>query len=256
VKKPTDIGMNRTGIKASPIDSKETIEGAQQSKLVDPGDATAIADERIEWSNAAEPVGTMPPPGSVKGVLKTVMEKLKGNEPNVLLDKLGERIAFERTGVRLYDALLCKLAAANLHEGGPTREEVEQIREEELQHFMLLKETMESLGGDPTAMTPCADITAVASSGIVKVLADSRTTLTQCLDALLIAELADNDAWMMLVDLAEGLGMKEMGQRFRQAMTEEEDHLMRVRGWINAALLGQAGITPTRPHPQPRPPAH
>jgi len=185
VKKPTDIGMNRTGIKASPVDSKKTIEGAQQSKLVDPGDATALADERIEWSNAAEPVGTMPPPGSVKGVLKTVMEKLKGNEPNVFLDKIGERIAFERTGVRLYDALLCKLSAAHLHEGGPTREEVEQIREEELQHFMLLTETMESLGGDPTAMTPCADITAVASSGILKVLADPRTTLTQCLDAIL-----------------------------------------------------------------------
>jgi rubrerythrin len=248
--------MNRTGIKASPIESKKTIEGAEQSKLVDPGDATSLAEERIEWSNAADPVGTMPPPGSVKGVLKTAMEKLKGKEPSVFLDKLGERIAFERTGVRLYDALLCKLAAANLHEGGPTREEIEQIREEELQHFLLLKEAMESLGGDPTAMTPCADITAVASSGILKVLADSRTTLTQCLDALLIAELADNDAWLMLSDLAEGLGMKEMALRFRQALSEEEDHLTRVRGWINAALLGQVGITPTRPQPQTRPPAH
>lgn len=256
MKKPTDIGMNRTGIKASPIDSKKTIEGAQQSKLVDPQDGLRLSEERLEWSNEAEPVGTMPPPGSVKGLLKTAMEKLKGKEPTVFLDKLGERIAFERTGVRLYEALLCKLGAANLHTGGPTSAEVEQIREEELQHFLLLKETMETLGGDPTAMTPCADITAVASSGILKVLADSRTTLTQCLDAILIAELADNDAWLLLADLADGLGMTEMAQRFRQALAEEEDHLTRVRGWINAALLGQAGITPTRPQPPARPPAH
>lgn len=256
MKKPTDIGTNRTGIKASPIESKKTLEGAQQSKLVDPGDATALAEERAEWSNEAYPVGTMPPPGTVKGILKTAMEKLKGNEPNVFLDKLGERIAFERTGVRLYEALLCKLSAANVHEGGPTRAEIEHIRDEELQHFLLLKETMESLGGDATAMTPCADVAAVASSGILKVLADARTTLTQCLDAILVAELTDNDSWIMLVDLAEGLGMNEMGQRFRQALAEEEDHLVRVRSWINAALLGQAGITPTRPQPQARPPAH
>jgi len=44
VKKPTDIGMNRTGIQASPVDSKKTIEGAKQSKLVDPGDSTLLAE--------------------------------------------------------------------------------------------------------------------------------------------------------------------------------------------------------------------
>jgi len=256
VKKPTDIGMNRTGIQASPVDAKKTIEGARQSKLVDPGDSTLLAEERMEWSTTADPVGTMPPPGSVKGVLKTAMEKLKGNQPTVFLDKLGERIAFERTGVRLYDALLCKFAAADVHEGGPTREEIEEIREDELQHFLLLKEAMESLGGDPTAMTPCADVAAVASSGILKVLADARTTLTQCLDAILIAELADNDAWLALADLADGLGMNELGKRFREALAEEEEHLARVRGWINGALLGQVGIAPTRPQPPAGPPAH
>jgi len=143
-----------------------------------------------------------------------------------------------------------------VHEGGPTREEIEEIREDELQHFLLLKEAMESLGGDPTAMTPCADVAAVASSGILKVLADARTTLTQCLDAILIAELADNDAWLALADLADGLGMNELGKRFREALAEEEEHLARVRGWINGALLGQVGIAPTRPQPPAGPPAH
>jgi rubrerythrin len=255
VKKPTDIGTNRTGIGTSPVEAKKTLEGARQSKLVHPGNGTVLAEERLAWSNAADPVGTMPPPGSIKGALKTAVDKLKGKEPMVFLDKLGERIAFERTGVRLYDALLCKLAAAHPHEGGPTREELEEIRDEELQHFLLLKEAMETLGGDPTAMTPCADITAVAASGVVKVLSDARSTLSQCLDAILIAELVDNDSWLLLSELAEGLGMKDLGHRFREALAEEEEHLARVRGWISATILGQAGVAPTPPQAQP-PSAH
>jgi hypothetical protein len=44
----------------------------------------------------------------VKGVAKTGMQKLTGKKPEVLIDKLGARLAFERTGTRLYDALLGK----------------------------------------------------------------------------------------------------------------------------------------------------
>jgi rubrerythrin len=249
VKKPTDIGTNRTGIQASPLDSKKTIEGAQQSKLVDPGDMTMMVHERIEWSENADPVGSMPPPATLKGVAKTAVEKVKGNEPNVFLDKLGERLAFERSGVRLYEALLCKLPAANPHQGGPTKDEVERIRDEELQHFALLKQAIESLGGDPTTMTPCADIAAVASSGLLKVLTDPRSTLSQCLETVLIAELADNDAWATLINLAHGLGKSELAERFRAAYADEEDHLRSVRRWVSVGLAGQAGIAPTPPQP-------
>ena len=38
-------------------------------------------------------------------MLKTALNKLVGVSPEVLIDKLGERLAFERTGTRLYDAL-------------------------------------------------------------------------------------------------------------------------------------------------------
>lgn len=248
--KPTDMGKNRTGIEASPVDSKKTIQGALDAELDTDENGQLVFDERIAWASEATPVGTMPPPASLKGAAKTTVEKLKGNEPNVFLDKLGERLAFERTGVRLYDALLCKLAAADVHEGGPTREELEQIREDELRHFGMLVQAMQSLGADPTAMTPCADVTAVASSGIIKVLSDPRTTLTQCLDAILIVELADNDAWVTLATLADELGKDDLAERFRVALAEEEDHLERVRAWLEAAVRGQAGVAPTPPQPQ------
>ena len=175
------------------------------------------------------------------------MDAVRGKHPMVFLDLLGERLAFERTGTRLYDALLAKLEAAHEHPGGPTREDLERIRDEELQHFAMVKEALESLGADPTAMTPSADIAAVASEGLVEVLADPRTTLTEALKAILIAELADNDSWLVLADVAERLGHDELAGRFRSALVEEEDHLARVRSWLTAAVDGQAGLEPTAP---------
>lgn len=247
MKKPTDLGSNRTGAQASPVDAKKTAEGASSSPLIDGGTAADLAAERLGWAQDAEPVGSMPPPLSVTGAIKSAVEMLKGNEPTVLLDKIGERLAFERTGVRLYEALLTKLAAADLHEGGPTQAEVLRIRDDELRHFSELKEAMESLGGDPTAMSPCADVTAVASSGVGKVLSDPRTTLSQCLEALLMVELVDNDSWAVLATLADGFGKKEMAERFRWALADEAQHLDMVRRWVNQEIIGQAGLAPTPP---------
>jgi rubrerythrin len=250
--KPTDIGTNRTGMATSPIDSKRTIQAAEQLTPFPGIDGEALAAERLAWAVAAEPVGTMPPPASLKGVAKAGIEMIKGHHPNVFLDKLGERAAYERAGTRLYEALLVKLEAANPHEGGPTREELEHMRDEELRHYAIVRDAILALGADPTAMTPCADVSGVMGMGLVQVLTDPRTTLSQCLDAMLVAELTDNDAWLMLADLADALGHAEMAARFRVALAEEEQHLARVRTWISNGLRGQAGIDPTPPQPEAR----
>ncbi len=136
-----------------------------------------------------------------------------------------------------------KLEAADPHPGGPTRFDLERIRDEELEHFALLKGTIESLGADPTAMTPSADVIAVASHGLVEAVSDPRVTLNESLKAVLTAELVDNDSWLMLADLAERLGHTRMAAEFRRALAEEEDHLARVRSWLNIAVEGEAGIT-------------
>ena len=39
----------------------------------------------------AEPVGTMPPPSTVRGATTTAMKALKGEKANVLVDKLGKK---------------------------------------------------------------------------------------------------------------------------------------------------------------------
>ncbi|ACL66704.1 conserved hypothetical protein [Anaeromyxobacter dehalogenans 2CP-1] len=239
-KKPTDMGTNRTGIAASPVDAKKAVEGAQRAAATE-GGAERLADFRAEWSKAAPPAGTMPPPATVKGAVKSLSKAVRGETANVLLDKLGERLAFERTGVRLYEAVLAKLPASRTSDGDLGAPELRQLRDEEHRHMLVVTEAIEQLGGDPTAVTPCANLAGVQGLGLVQSLADPRTTLTQCLDTLLAAELIDNDGWKLLIALAEGMGQTEVAKRFTECLAEEDEHLLKVRAWVAERLEIQAG---------------
>ena len=78
--------------------------------------------------------------------------------------------------------------------------------------------------------------------GIQKVLTDSRTTFGECLEAILIAELVDNDAWRMLVKLSEEAGLSNAAEKFRAALREEEDHLSTVRLWLEELNVSQLSL--------------
>lgn len=239
-----DVGMNRTGIGTSPIESKKSIEGAVEGGFSTPGDGRGIHATRAVYMKESlardEGLGTVPPPATLKGVAKTGLAMLKGHKASVFLDKLGERIAFERTGTRLYEAALAKLEVYGSWEGGPSREQLQKILTDELSHFVLVSEAMVKLGGDPTAMTPSADLAAVASEGIPKVLVDPRTNLRQSLEALLVAELTDNAGWELLIELARGLGQDELVTRFQAALDAEAEHLVWVTKWVAAGAVGEA----------------
>lgn len=247
MQKPTDVGTNRTGAKASPIDSKRTEAAAKSAGTAGAFDGHALEEERVRWSRSAQPIGTVPPPANVKGVLKTALEALEGHKATVFIDKLAERLAYERTGSRLYDALLAKYEAANIHEGGPTRVEIEKIRDDERRHYAIVRNAIEKCGADPTAMTPAADITAVAGLGWIQVLSDPRTTFSQCLTVMLSAEAGDCEGWTLLVTLAEELGFQDLAEQFNDALVQEEAHAATVRTWLSMSLLGQSGAMPTKP---------
>ena len=74
----------------------------------------------------------------------------------------------------------------------------------------------------------------------MQVLNDPRTTFSDCLNAMLIAELTDVDAWNLLANLAEGMGEEELAARFRDALLEENHHLQMVRTWYQASVMNQA----------------
>jgi len=238
--KPTEIGQNRTGIATSPIGYRQLSELAGQTSEPD---TDALYTTRLSYSDEAEPVGTMPPPMKIKGMAKEMMKRMKGETANVLLDKLGERLAFERGGARLYDALLVKLAASHAHDPTVTVEAIMEIRDEELRHAGIVASALESLGADPTAVTPCADVTGVATMGFMQVLTDPKTTLTQCLGTMLNAELSDVAAWELLIELADQLGQDALVADFREAAEAEARHEAQVREWVRTAVLGQSDVT-------------
>ncbi len=90
-KSATEMGMNKTGAHMSPKDIEKMMKGMPQGAPGE-GDGSAIAAVRTTYIAEAEPVGTAPPPGTIKGAAKAGMQKLVGRHPEVLVDKLGERI--------------------------------------------------------------------------------------------------------------------------------------------------------------------
>jgi rubrerythrin len=233
------MGRNRTGMAAAPRQSsrQKTNEGASPDTA-----GEALARLRAEASLESDTVGTVPPPASLKGMAKTALEMGMGRDPKAFLDKLGERLAFERTGTRLYDALLAKHASGDSPVGSADAMTLQTFRDQERRHFDLLWESLVALGADPTCETPAADLAGVKSKGVVAVATDPRVTFCQALDALMIAEMTDNEGWRQLIDLADGMGQSGMVERFQAAMAEEEIHLETVRRWLSELVREEAGL--------------
>jgi ferritin-like protein len=232
---------NRTGIGMSPLDSQLTIDLAEHTPPSSAGDETTLRMIESTYIREAEPVGSVPVPGTLTGAAQAVVNKLAGRNPEVFIDKLGERLAFERTGTRLYDYLINKCETLQA-DSGISIDTLRRFRKEEALHFKLVAEALESLGADPTAQTPGADVAAVASSGVLQVLSDPRTSVPQSLEAILTAELVDNAGWELLFKMAGAMELYEMEANFRQALVEEEEHLARIREWYEGAALAEAGL--------------
>lgn len=221
---------NRTGIMTSPAHSTDLIEAAAKTKPSMEGGPQEIVRSREAYITAGNPIGSLPAEDDI--------------EQAVLLDKLGERLAFERQGTRLYEALINKCESLGETEGvGPSTEDLEHIHDEEKEHFALLQEVILDLGGDPTIQTPSADISGVLSTGVLQVLTDPRTTVAQCLQAALVAELSDNDGWQMLIELATTLDREDLAQKFEDALKNEAEHLEKVRLWLSSMTLQEADIS-------------
>ena len=232
------IGTNRTGVQTSPEHTARQLEVTRLIPADVPGDMSVYTAERERAIREADLIGSVPAPGNAKGMLKTALDKTMGKAPEVLIDKLGERLAFERSGVRLYEAMIAKATSAP--GADPTLvETLRHIQREEAEHMNLVREAIETLGGDPTAMTPCADVAGVKAMGVLQVITDPRTTVSQSMSAILTIELEDNAAWELLIELARKGGHPLLANKFEKAFQQEENHLAMVREFVRKDLLEQ-----------------
>lgn len=188
-------GMNRTGMQMSPIQGPMQVKLAEQHGS-DPGDLQEAAALRATYIEAAERLGSVPVPATGKGWLATAAGKLAGRNPEVLIDKLGQRLA--------------------------------------------LAQIIQDLGADPTAQTPGADVSAVAAMGLIQVITDPRTTLSQSLEALLTAELTDHASWELLTDLARQHGHDDLVARCTEALAAEARHQAIVQHWLRECVAREA----------------
>lgn len=238
------LGMNRTGIDMSPIHSKKMMQVEEGIPLTTNGSSTTDLIEDYFHENA-DPLGSVPLPGTLKGLAKTSLKMATGHHPEVFINKLGERLAYERAGVRIYQQLIAKYLHASADLSPDLQLPIDRMREfcqQEEEHFDLLSDCLKKLGADPTAQTPDADASGVAASGLMKVITDPRTSISQCLQAMLAIELTDNAAWELLVKLAEDLGMKDMAEQFQNALRQEDIHLQEVRDWYEKSVRVQMQI--------------
>lgn len=235
----TRLGANRTGMQVSPIHSKEMMENTEsiQATQTETSDGQALAELRGDYIREADPLGSIPAPATLKGMAKSGAKMMTGNRPQAFIDKLAERLAFERGGTRLYDAALAKFMALGDELKDVTIGDLQEIRDQEARHALLIQECIEKLGADPTAQTPSADLVGVETMGLMQAVTDPRTNMAQTLHALLAAELIDEAGWETLIALAQNMGQDDMVTQFREAEQEEQEHIFKVRSWYDALTL-------------------
>ncbi|MBB1600799.1 ferritin-like domain-containing protein [Variovorax sp. UMC13] len=240
----THLGINRTGVQMSPFDTAE-LEAGLSGFFPDRNNGRDDLAIRAEYAQGSESLGSVPVPGTAKGMLKSGVDMVTGSRPQVLVDKLGERLAFERGGVRLYDTLLAKCRVATVALPGEALAMLETNRDEEAQHFGILVKALESLGADPTAQTPCADLVGVETMGMVQAMNDPRTSLVQSLHVMLDAELIDNAGWDLLIALAQASGHNGIADSCLLARDQEALHLTRLRDLVRDLTLQDASLMGT-----------
>ncbi|HET9754713.1 MAG TPA: ferritin-like domain-containing protein [Myxococcales bacterium] len=156
------------------------------------------------------------------------MDKLAKMNVSRVVDLLNERLAFERTGVRLYDTLLARLQVSAEPDLKALVGQVQEQRDQEKEHEEWLEEQIRALGGTTHGLSEHAVLAQAESEGVERVMRRD-DSIPHDFHALLTAELADNAGWDLLMQLADELGDSKAKKEFKKRLHEEEKHLLFVR---------------------------
>ena len=176
------------------------------------------------------------------------MKKLAGKNVSRVIDLLNERLAFERAGVKLYDTILERMKSDRRVER--MLDQMTEHREQEKEHEEWLEEQIRALGGDARTPSEKSILVQAESQGIEHVI-ERDPRLPHDFHALLVAELADNAGWDLLVQLADEVGDRDAKKEFKKRLHEEEEHLLFVRKAVEQfakeEILGEPQQMPATP---------
>jgi rubrerythrin len=176
--------------------------------------------------------------------LKPVTKKFyRGNfmsdVSEVLLNKLSERVTFERTGTKLYEALVKKYQEAKDKKSLPELIKLERFYHQEAKHSDIVNDVMTQVGGEMPAITPPYDLSASLSMGWLELINDPRSTFLQALEIVLQAELLNHAGWELLIELAERKEMPKIATQFQECLDEKDVHIEAVKQWVQDLTLNQ-----------------
>ena len=176
------------------------------------------------------------------------MQKLAGTNVSRVIDLLNERLTFERSGVKLYDKILERMRTDP--QAALMVEQMQENRDEEKEHEEWLEKQIRALGGDARSPSEKSILVRAESQGIEHVI-ERDAHLPHDFHALLIAELADNAGWDLLVQLADEVGDRDAKKEFKKRLHEEEEHLLFVRHAVEQfakdEVLGEPETMPSSP---------
>ncbi|MES2744947.1 MAG: hypothetical protein V4655_05950 [Bdellovibrionota bacterium] len=145
----------------------------------------------------------------------------------LFLSKLGEKLAYDRAFLRLYEAYLEKRWGKGNDKGTIKTAEVGQFEFQEIvvtkrRQLDRLVNTIEAAGGSAQSLVPSRELSAIAQLGIVSVFTDPGCSLRCLVQAVRVIELAGRNAGLYLMRVAyasrETIFAKEL-----QAMQDESE---------------------------------
>ena len=174
------------------------------------------------------------------------MKQLIAKHPERVVDYLAERLAFERSGVRLYDALLERVQEAREPEVRALAPLLARQRDEEREHVGWLQEQLEALGAGSHPESARAQLSREETRGLAHVILEARAPLPHLLHALLSAELVDHAGWDLLVALADEAHDAEALRALTRRRDEESRHLALCRELAERFAMQQVLDEPLR----------
>ena len=98
---------------------------------------------------------------------------------------------------------------------------------------------------------PLSVATAVNTGNLPALVRALASAVGQALEAILVAELVDNDSWELLIQMTRAAGRDSLAEAFLVAKAEEDVHLGALRDWLSAhggLIMHGADVERSRRH--------